>query len=198
MSDEIQQFDYDDDKPQEFLICYKGLRYILTEANENAAIRFRNVNLKASHMVIKDGEPVSAKLEGGAESQIALLSGCICKAVPDPSAPPHLIDKNGKGWKVDRDRSGRPVYIDQKQLAEWGSKVIKPLFEKAKEISDLAEKEAPKNGKPNTLTNHDDTISGEEGRGSVSPNGDGDKPWEPPDMDDPSPKGRDRTTTSSS
>lgn len=153
-------FDYDDDKPQEFLVCYRGHRYILTEANETAAIKFRNASLKAARITMGDNAPNGARMEGGAEAQAVLVSGCLFQTLPDPAAPDHLKDKDGKGWKIKRDRNGRGIGVDYKDVVEMGSKIVKPLFEKAKEISALSE--APKagsNGKPNTLTQHDDDAT---------------------------------------
>lgn len=161
-------FDFDDSTPQEFLVCYKGQRYILTEPSEAAAINFRNASLKGAHFAMKDGKPSSAKMEGGAEAQVILVSGCLCQTVPDPKAPPHLIDKDGKGWQIKRDRNKDAVHVPTHELRGWGSKIIKPLFEKAKEIGDLGEKEE-ESTKPDTTTNHDDPN--DTPIGGIDPNG---------------------------
>lgn len=150
-------FDFDDETPQEFLVCYRGQRYILTEPSEAAAINFRNASLKGAHFAMKDGKPSSAKMEGGAEAQAILLSGCLCQTIPDNNAPPHLKDKEGKGWQVKRDKDKNVVHVPIYELRGWSSKVVKPLFEKCKEIGDLGEKE--EQVKVDTATNHDDASS---------------------------------------
>jgi hypothetical protein len=185
-------FDYDDDQPQEFLICYRGARYVLIEPTEGAAIKYRNASIRAAKVNLRKGKPDVANMEGGAEAQVALLSGCVCHAIEDPNAPEHMRDKSGKGWKAKRDRSGNPILVPAKELESWGSKVIKPLFEQAKDLGDLAEKDEDES-RADTRTNHDDS----DGIDSVvRPETDGNGEWQPPSFDD-SPKARGRSITSS-
>jgi hypothetical protein len=164
------QFDFDDDKPQEFLVCYRGGRYILTEASAATGVNFRNANLKAAQVQFTGSSVSGARMEGGAESELILLSGCLFQTLTDNNAPPHLRDKDGKGFKVKRDRDGNGVAVPIHELRGWGSKITRPLFDKAKEISHLGETEIkPSNGKPDTTTNHDDTAECVESDGTTPP-----------------------------
>jgi hypothetical protein len=175
------------------LICYRGARYVLIEPTEGAAIKYRNASIRAAKVNLRRGKPDVANMEGGAEAQVALLSGCVCQATEDPNAQEHMRDKSGKGWKARRDRSGNPILVPAKELESWGSKVIKPLFEQAKDLGDLAEKDEDE-PEADTRTNHDldDT-------GYIAPDDyvrkDLKSEWEPPDLTD-TPKGPGRSTMS--
>lgn len=160
-------FDFDDSTPQEYLVCHRGQRYILTEPSEAAAINFRNASLKGANFVMKDGKPSSAKMEGGAEAQVILVAGCLYQATSDNNAPPHLKDKDGKGWQIKRDKNKDGIHVPPNELRGWGSKVIKPLFEKCKEIGDLNEGKEEQ-VKSNTLTNHDDPSNPDEHTNGVN------------------------------
>ena len=159
----IQVFDYDDYTPQQFLVCYEGKRYILTEANEWTAVQFRNTPLKDAKFTIpqgKDGGSFGATMGNAAEVQSVLVGGCLCHTDPDPNAPNHLKDKNGKGWRIKRDKNNVAQSVGIPFVKGMPSAIVKPLFEKAKDISKLSES-GPESTIGNTTTNHDDPSSPE-------------------------------------
>jgi hypothetical protein len=87
-------------------------KYVLREASEAAALRFRGSQLQDAKLV--DGK-VSANISRVAESQALLVSLC-------------LFDENGK-----------PVPLAT--VLDMRARIVKRLFDKAKEISDLDERE---------------------------------------------------------
>jgi hypothetical protein len=85
-------------------------QYILKEASGGAAKAYRNA-LMACMVLGPEGKPI--KLSGLASVEPLLVSLCLV------------------------DSKGRPV--DQKTVESWPARIVKVLFEKAKEISGLTE-----------------------------------------------------------
>lgn len=100
-----------------------GKKYILMEASEGAAAAFRNANIRGARF--RNNKVVG--VDGVADSQAILVSKCLA-----------LVDHNT--GQVRRDPSGDPVTVDVAVVRRWGARVVKPLFDEVKEISDLDEK----------------------------------------------------------
>ena len=112
-------FDFFDLSVREVPVGILGKRYLLREASEGAAARYRNAMLKATKLG-PDGKPIS--LDGMADAAPLLVSLCLFE----------VYEHQG----VSKDR---PVLLST--VVSWPSRVVKPLFEKAKEISELDEDE---------------------------------------------------------
>ncbi len=85
--------------------------YTLREANEATAVKWRNATMAAARF--RDGS--ISGFSGIADSEPLLVSLC-------------LFDKDNKN-----------VHIDT--VKEWPARIVKTMFEKAKEISELGETE---------------------------------------------------------
>src|SRR5215475_1087381 len=92
--------------------------YVLREADENAARVFRNAAVRGAKM--NDGKVVG--IDGVGDIQSLLLSLCLFEKLP--TGEPKNI----------------PVLLQV--VRSWPSRIVKPLFDKAKEISQLDEKPA--------------------------------------------------------
>ena len=100
-----------DDEPIEVSVSIRRKEYILCEATESASIIWRNATMAAA-VLGESGKPVGVK--NLAETDSLLLSLCMVTA---------------------EDRK----MVALNTIRSWGSRVVKPLAEKAKEISDLRE-----------------------------------------------------------
>jgi hypothetical protein len=97
---------------QEVPVQIAGKHYTLREASGEAARRYRNALLRAAKLG-PDGKPKS--IDGMADAEMILVNEC-------------LVDKSGRKT---------PIQV----LGSWPAGVIKRLFNKAYEISDLKEGE---------------------------------------------------------
>jgi hypothetical protein len=97
---------------QEVPVQIAGKHYTLREASGEAARRYRNALLRAAKLG-PDGKPKS--IDGMADAEMILVNEC-------------LVDKSGRKT---------PIQV----LGSWPAGVIKRLFNKAYEISDLREGE---------------------------------------------------------
>lgn len=112
MLDAISQaMDLDALLTTEIPVKFKAQTYTLCQASEESVIKFRSAQLRDAKMV--DGK-LQANLSQIADSQSLLVSLCL------------------------KDATGNPVA--QSILKTWPAPVVKQLFEKAKEISDLEER----------------------------------------------------------
>jgi hypothetical protein len=91
--------------------------YVLREANGAGARAYRNAMLRGARLG-PDGKPVS--IEGMADGELVLVQHC-------------LVDKQGR-------------QLHMQVLAGWPSRVLKALFQKAQEISDLVERDDSEGG----------------------------------------------------
>jgi hypothetical protein len=91
--------------------------YILREANGAGARAYRNAMLRGARLG-PDGKPVS--IESMADGELVLVQHC-------------LVDKQGR-------------QLHMQVLAGWPSRVLKALFQKAQEISDLVERDDSEGG----------------------------------------------------
>lgn len=85
--------------------------YTLKEANEATAVKWRNATMAAARF--RDGN--ISGFSGIADSEPLLVSLC-------------LFDKDGKNVPIDT-------------VKEWPARIVKAMFENAKEISELGETE---------------------------------------------------------
>jgi hypothetical protein len=91
--------------------------YVLREANGAGARAYRNAMLRGAKLG-PDGKPVS--IESMADGELVLVQHCLV------------------------DRQGRQLHMQV--LAGWPSRVLKALFQKAQEISDLVERDDSEGG----------------------------------------------------
>lgn len=103
---------FDDLVPIEVPVSVNGAQYILREANGDAACRYRNAVMECVEMV--DGKP--ARVHGMANTEPLLVAMCLRTA-------------DGK-------------LVGEATVRSWPPRVIKVLFAKAKEISDLEDEVA--------------------------------------------------------
>ena len=101
---------FNDLTPIEIPVSIEGVEYTLREASGDAACKYRNAMMAC--MQLADGKPVS--LRGLADVEPLLVSLCLFVTETNKLVPLHVIKT-------------------------WPSRVITPLFEKAKEISELGE-----------------------------------------------------------
>lgn len=110
MSEELGNFDSLELKEKGFTIGDK--RYVVVEADANAAREFRNTTMIGTQM---KGRKVT-KLGTIADAPIKLVSCC-------------LFEDDGSGRKR----------VPTSKLGTWPERIVKPIFEWIKEISDLEE-----------------------------------------------------------
>jgi hypothetical protein len=108
-----------DDEPIEIPVSVRRKEYVLCEATEGASIIWRNATMAAA-VLGESGKPIGVK--NLAETDSLLLSLCMVTA---------------------EDRK----MVSLATIRGWGSRVVKPLAEKAKEISDLREETVEQLGK---------------------------------------------------
>jgi len=121
MSDDFQ-VEYDL-KVQEVPVTIGGTKYLLREASEDAACQYRNAAMRGAKMT--DG---TVTLGGAADVEPLLVSLCL----------------------FEMDASGAVIRnVPLVTVKNWPARVVKPLFNKVKEMSSLDEtpkaKEAAKN-----------------------------------------------------
>lgn len=97
-------------------------KYILREASEDSACKYRNAMLRCTKLG-PEGKPAS--VHGIADVEPLLVSMCLFEALPD-----------GSGFKNSCTRV--------ETVRSWPSRIVKQLFEKTKEISDLDEEDEDK------------------------------------------------------
>lgn len=107
----LDVFDFDDLSIQEFFFRYGGKEYVLREASEGAACKWRNAQLKAARFN-QAGQFISA--DSLADTEPLLVS--LCTFTKD---------------------DGKPVPFNT--VCGWPAKMVKQLFQKAVAISDLHE-----------------------------------------------------------
>lgn len=138
------EIDFDDYEPIQKLVKYKKQTFIIAEASEAVASKYRNVALKALQFEMRGGKKLSnAKMHGGAEAQIVLVSGCLFYTDRKKA------DGGEEFFVVKTDKQGRGVNVPEAVVQDMGSRVVKPLFELAKKISGISESDEE-------TTNHDD------------------------------------------
>ena len=138
-----ESFDFNDLTLIEIPVSIAGNNYVLREADEETAALYNNARIKG--VPIKDSEVVGIPEDiGGMQS--LLVSRC-------------LFPLNSEGKPL-------PNPVHRSTVKGWPSRVVKPLFIKAKEISDLDDKEDLKSlrEQQNTLAKKIEELEGEEDR----------------------------------
>lgn len=111
-----EELNFDDVTLTEIPVKIGGDQYILREATGEAAVNYRNAMLACTQLG-SSGKPQS--IRGLASVEPLLVSHCLFYA----SGP----------------REGQNV--SQKTILSWKSKIVKALYEKVREISDLNDKD---------------------------------------------------------
>lgn len=110
----MSELKFDDLLPKEMEFTYAGIKYVLTEASEAAAMQLRAGQFKNARMV--DGK-IQAEVGDMSKSQALLVSLCLFQA-----GPPRT-----------------PVSVDE--LRKWPTRVVKKYFTWIMEVSELNEGE---------------------------------------------------------
>lgn len=113
-----EELNFADITPIELPVTIGEKKYVLREADEETAAIFSNARLKG--VQLDDGK-VTGLPEDLAGVQSLLVSRCLF---------PYNVDGKAANTPVPRD-----------VVKSWPSRIVKPLFEKAKEISELDEGE---------------------------------------------------------
>lgn len=111
-----EELNYDDLTLVEIPVTIGGKKYVLREADEETAEMFQNAQIKGAR--VQDGEMISLPTDV-AGVQSLLVSRCL-----------YQCDDDGKLFRQS---------VSRDIVKKWPSRVVKPLFEKAKEISELNE-----------------------------------------------------------
>ncbi len=104
--------------PTEINVVISGEKYLLCEASEAVAANYTNASLRGARMD-RQGKMATLPSDLGG-LQAILVSDCLFHATSEgePGSPVPLAD-----------------------VQRWPSRVVKPLFEKAKKISEIGEEE---------------------------------------------------------
>jgi len=109
---------FDDLEPVEVPVTIGKRKYVLREASEGAAVKFRNVSMRGARM---DTESKVVTLGEVAEAEPVLVAACLCP-----------VDGTGK---VRYDPGGNPITCTLQQVLAMRPSTVKALFAKVKEIS---------------------------------------------------------------
>ena len=107
----------DDLEPVSICFDWKGKKYVLREASEDAAAKYRNA-VQRSFRMNQEGSVVA--MDGNADTQSLLVSLCVFELNPQGSKAPE--GPVSVGW-----------------VRSLPHKMVKRLFEKAERISELSE-----------------------------------------------------------
>lgn len=113
-------FDFGGLEPRSVPVKYEGKNYVLREASEDAHVKYRNAVLRASKLNEKGN---ISSMDGMADSEPILVAACLFEQYTD-----------AKGAQRER-----PMLVNQ--ILQWPTRVVKPLYEKAKEMSDINQDE---------------------------------------------------------
>ncbi len=113
------EFDFSDLKTAEKVLKYKGETYVVTEASTAAAVAYRNASLKCAKL--SDGKVIG--MDGAADLEPLLVNLCTFKTNP----------------AGERTMENVPITT----IRSWPARIIKPVFEWIKEVSELSDNETP-------------------------------------------------------
>lgn len=108
----MEELEFDSLEPRSFKFQWAGEMYTAHEATEDAAVKFRNAALKNARL--EDGRMV-LHAHGLGDTEPLLVSLCV-------------RDKDDK-------------LVPESLVRSWPSRIVKPVFQKLREISDLVEQE---------------------------------------------------------
>jgi hypothetical protein len=111
---------FDSLEPQEVPVTIAGKQYVLREASEDVACKFRNAAMRAARMT--EGKVVG--VDGLADAEPVLVGGCLFEKVESEHKGETKV-----GWAA----------VGVAAVRTWPARIVKPLFERAKAMSDLAE-----------------------------------------------------------
>lgn len=114
----MQNLEFDTLEPTRVPVRIGTTKYILQEADEDTATKFRNLATKG--MTMQDGKMSFGS--GLGDMEPFLVSRCL--------------------WELNEDGSIRRQAPEQ-LVRSWPSRVVKPIFDEAKRISLLDEQESP-------------------------------------------------------
>lgn len=112
----MDSFNFDSLAPQETPVTIEGKKYVLREPSEAAALRYRDACIRGAKM--EDGVVTMGAV---AEAQPLLVSLCLFEIISEQNGEP----KN--------------VGVSLQTIKGWPTRVVKPLFEAAKEMGGLNE-----------------------------------------------------------
>lgn len=112
---------FEDAEPVEVPVRIGNRRYMLCEASEDAACKYRNASTACARF---DGGKMVGIQGPIADVEPLLVSLCLFE----------LYDHQGETRR-------RPVTLTQ--VRSWPSRVVKPIYEKARELSRLKEDDEP-------------------------------------------------------
>lgn len=111
---------------QTFDLSVAGDKYVIVEASEEAAKRYKNTAMRATKFSDK-GKP--SGVDGLADVEPLLVSMCL--------------------FKVGVDGARTPVPLAT--ILKWPHRVVEPIYQKARELSGLKDQDEEKTG-PNSQT----------------------------------------------
>jgi hypothetical protein len=117
---------FDDLAPIEIPVTMGKKQYILREASEAVAAKWRNHNMQGIRVV---GGKV-AGMDGVGDTQALLVSLCLCET-----------DENGAVLTIKVGNEEIPKTVPLAEVRRWHSRIVGPLFDRAKAISKLDEQE---------------------------------------------------------
>lgn len=118
MSDLSADLVFDNILPVEVPVSVAGKKYVLREASGDAACRYRNALLKSTRLG-PEGKP--SVIDGLADVEPLLVSLCLFEVLSDGTLAKGPV----------------PAHV----IRSWPARIQKALFERAKQISDLEERE---------------------------------------------------------
>lgn len=119
----MDEMNFDDLTPVEIPVRHSGKRYVLREATGDASSIYQNAVVKSAKLGA-DGKPVG--FENVADTEPLLVSLCL-----------YSLDGEGR-IRLDNDGNPDPRYrVPLKTVRGWPAKMIKQLYEKAVNISNL-------------------------------------------------------------
>lgn len=121
---QVEEMVFDNLERIEVPVKIAGSKYVLTEADEDAAVRVKNWTLRHAKLG-SDGRPTS--VGDIADSEPLLVSLCLYHAGEDGKLP------------LDKDGFPDPKYrVPLQVVKKWPARIVQPLYEKAQRISRLA------------------------------------------------------------
>lgn len=120
----VQELVYEDLEPIRIPFRVKKHRYILVEASEDAARKYRNAGARSARMA--DGKVIG--VDGIADVQSLLVSLCV-----------FIPDDHGRVRLYKDDIPDQRFRVELDTVRGWSAKTVKDLFNRIKEISDLNE-----------------------------------------------------------
>lgn len=128
MSD-VSVLNLDDLQPIEIPVVFKGVNYILREASEDAACKYKNALFKIARPTNAEGGKVEIKsLEGVVDIDVKLVSMCLFYTANNKNVP-------------------------ESELRTWPQRLVRELFKKVREISGFDEEDKPTDEQVEILKN---------------------------------------------